>query len=246
MAEPRPAAAPSARPVRPEPEEDPFRLPAPAAAGEADPFHGAFNTAPSDPARSRDMARRNASPPVVDAEPFARLLEAFPVRDESPAFEYPNGAIRAVAYSPAIRDLALVTRDGALSVWSRNPRGVRGGFLTRNDPVSLAAFSPDGKTVATCDNSKGDRFQSVRLWSVADRVERGWKVLASRGLSEPRWPWPSHSMARRLAAAGRDGSMQLFDLSTGNQCATYKGHEGARPLSRIYARWPEVGLGRHR
>jgi WD40 repeat protein len=186
--------------------------------------------APASPVSSGPALETSRPPAPVapaTADPFARLLQVFPVSDESPAFEYPNGAIRAVAYSPAIRDLAIVTKDASLAVWSRNPTGVRARFLVRQARVKNAAYSPDGKMVAVCFDRSRDDLQTVKLWDLGDHLEAG-------GAEKPRFGWivsDPFALAfspdgKMLAAAGADGGIRLLDLSTGRQQAEYRLHSG--------------------
>jgi WD40 repeat protein len=144
----------------------------------------------------------------------------------SPAFEYPNGAIRVVAYSPSIRDLALVSRDGVLAVWSRHPLGVRAEFLERQSRVRSAAFSPDGKTIAACVEPPGDGLEYVKVWDVANYLDVGGGKPRFGGIVRgPSAPAFSPD-GRALAAAGRDGLIHLFDLSSGRQRAQYQAEGG--------------------
>jgi hypothetical protein len=218
-----------APPTEPAPEAAPVGIapptPAPPAEPGATPAPPATPTPLLEPGGPPAPAGAPSESPAA-ADPFARLLEVFPVNDGSPAFEYPNGAIRAVAYSPAIRDLALVCRDGSLSVWSRAPRGVRAEFLARPARVSLAAFSPDGRSVVACLETKDKDAQNVKLWDMAEYLEAGG--------GKPRLGWIVRSPSalafspdgKELAAASQGGSIQVFGLSDGRRRAEFKHHDG--------------------
>jgi WD40 repeat protein len=149
----------------------------------------------------------------VPVEPFTALLKTHRLDDDSPAFEYPNGAVRAVAYSPEIHDLALVTRDGALAVWS--PGGVRAQFLTRNSPDTRYAFSPDGKAVASCDPTRGEDVASVKLWKVREYLEVG----DTSEHTSWRMPHPNALAfspdGKTLAVGGGEGLMRVYDVESG-------------------------------
>ena len=73
--------------------------------------------------------------------------------------------------------------------------------------MTAVAFSPDGSTVAL--GSMGE----VRTYSAADPDKA---ILTLSGIQGPIYSIVYQPSAARLAVAGYDGAVRLFDAKTGN------------------------------
>jgi WD40 repeat protein len=151
------------------------------------------------------------------------MLRLFPVGDTSPASEYPNGAVRAVAYSPEIHDLAIVTRDGALAVCSwRDPPGVIADFVVKHSELGSVAFSSDRKTLAATWRG----YRSIKLWDVAHREERRGDKGTLELDGEHELALAFSPDGKSLASSGKRPTVQIWDLDTRRMRAECFGHEG--------------------
>jgi len=141
--------------------------------------------------------------------------------------------VRAVAFSPDSRTLAVVCENNQGKVWDVHTgkeqaaiRGLKdvvrigegrvvfeGGDLTL---IGQAAFSPDGQTLATA----GFRSPSVCLYDAATDKLRStlvghqWYVTAVAFSPD----------GRMLASACRGGSLRLWDVTTGEERGRLVGH----------------------
>jgi RNA polymerase sigma factor (sigma-70 family) len=91
-------------------------------------------------------------------------------------------------------------------------------FGAKKSQGRVAAFSPDGKTLAT-----GGDGPEVRLWQVATGKERA-VVKGKAGAVGALAFAPD---GRALAVGGTDRHVRLFDLDTGETLADLAGHQGA-------------------
>ncbi len=118
-----------------------------------------------------------------------------------------------LAISPNSELLAIGGNDRTLQLWNATKRSMLPAFEKVAQPVVALAFSPDGKTLATCASGsepRNDYSYFVREWDVADRSLK-------RTLKEMRFPWDIECIAyspdgRWLAGGGGGGEMRLFNL----------------------------------
>ena len=118
-----------------------------------------------------------------------------------------------IAISPNSELLAIGGNDRTLRLWNANSRSMLPAFEKVAQPVVALAFSPDGKTLATCASGNEPRNNYsyfVREWDIAERSLK-------RTLKEMRFPWDIECVAyspdgRWLAGAGGGGELRLFNL----------------------------------
>jgi WD40 repeat protein len=126
--------------------------------------------------------------------------------------------VNALAWSPDGDTLASGGRDGRIYFWDASTRVVRASVGVRIGEITALAWSPDSRTAASAENESGE----VKLW---DRASGGWRAtlkghrdgIADGGVLALAW-----SSNPTLASAGRDRSVRLWDLPTG-QCQVLEG-----------------------
>ena len=117
----------------------------------------------------------------------------------------------ALAFSPGGKTFVTVGANGTAALWSVATGHRVGALMNVGAAVSAgraaaaAAFSPDGRILATAIDS------SIRLWDTATRQQIGTPMTAG--------PGPAYAVAfspdgRTLATAGADGTARLWDVAT--------------------------------
>jgi WD40 repeat protein/transcriptional regulator with XRE-family HTH domain len=122
--------------------------------------------------------------------------------------------VMSVAVNSAGTTLATGGFDQSVVLWN-----LRGPVLTASPftEVSQAAYSPDGKLLATADAD-----HTVRLWDVA----RHRVVTTFRGHGESVFSVAFAPDGRTLASAGSDGTVRLWNIPSHRGLATLTGHTG--------------------
>jgi WD40 repeat protein/tetratricopeptide (TPR) repeat protein len=121
--------------------------------------------------------------------------------------------VASLAYSPDGRLLATGTADHTIKLWDPARGQVVRTLRGHTGPVRCVAFRADGKRLATA----GD--VSVKVWDPSGDQE-------SRSLSPTQ---NAHSLAfsptrRQLATAHADGSVKLWDATTGRELHAFAKH----------------------
>ncbi len=106
--------------------------------------------------------------------------------------------------------------SGQIKLWDSVAQKELGEFIGHTSKVFSAAFSPDGKTLAT-----GAADQTVRLWDTATLKEQ--TIL--NGHRDAVWSVAFSPDGKFVASAGADRIAIVWDVATGQQIGTFKGHE---------------------
>jgi WD40 repeat protein len=161
-----------------------------------------------------------------EGPPGGSHLAIFDVGSGKPLFASEGAAL---AYSPDGRWLAVREADDK-TVVLRDARThkVAARFPGHEGLINSAAFSPDGRRLATCS---ADR--TVRVWQIdpltlpspasgGEGRVRGCQVLLEH--TDDVFAAAFHPDGTRLATAGRDRAIWLWDLARGEAVARLPGH----------------------
>jgi len=127
-----------------------------------------------------------------------------------------QGAVISVAANPKMPLLASAGRDGAIILWDiTTGQPVSSPFQGQPGTVWQVDFSPDGQTLASAGcaelTTRGNCAQGeVRLWDVATGRQLGQSFT---GHNDVAWAITFNADGDKLASAGRDGSIILWDLN---------------------------------
>jgi outer membrane protein assembly factor BamB len=103
-----------------------------------------------------------------------------------------------------------------IKVWNRQSNSERGKLEGHTNKVFCAAFSPDGRTLAT-----GSADRTIRLWNIETMQEQSVLSGHSDAISSLSWS----SDGRTFASASWDKTVKLWDASSGRELATLTGSE---------------------
>jgi WD40 repeat protein len=121
----------------------------------------------------------------------------------------------ALAYSPDGRWLAAREADDkTVALRDARTHEVAARFRGHEGLVNSAAFSPDGRLLATCSVDR-----TVRVWQTD-----GGACRVLRGHTDEVFAAAFHPAGTRLASAGRDRAIWLWDLARGEAVARLPGH----------------------
>jgi WD40 repeat protein len=128
-----------------------------------------------------------------------------------------NSTVWVVLYLPGDKEVLACSGDGRTLVWDRaNGKVVR--EFERAAFARCGAISPDGKRLATGDGLTYYRHDAVRVWDPATgKVVRGFGDYTGEicGVA-----WSPEG--RRLAVAGADATLRVFDPETGKELRRIK------------------------
>jgi WD40 repeat protein len=159
---------------------------------------------------------------------------------EPPKFQAPPATwnpILAVALDPD-GQLAACGRAGRLFLYSipagrlaAQPADPKAGAgLAHKDAVHSAAFSPDGTLLAT------GGYREIKIWKKDLPEKKG--TLESAGEIKAAAVSPD---GKRIAVAGADSAIRIFDVATGKRSAELKGH--AEPVTALRFAGPALLSG---
>jgi WD40 repeat protein len=145
---------------------------------------------------------------------------------EQPGPTRHNDWVCAVAYSPDSKYLVSAggseftpQRNGGktsaeIKVWDVAAKAERGKLEGHTNKIFAAAFSPDGKTLAT-----GSADQTIRLWNVGSMKEQS--VLRGHHDAVSSLAWSRDG--KLLASASWDRTVKLWDAARGSELTTLCG-----------------------
>src|SRR5262245_6392713 len=167
-----------------------------------------------------DLAEKRPDPPQEDAAkgPPAGMRRGPPGGDQGAQ----AGPVRAVAFTPDGKSLAVASLDGSVRVWDVAAAREQAA-LPRHERGALAvAFAPDGRTLAV---AAGDG--TIKLFD-AD----GWKERATlQGHGDRVTSVAFAPDGGVLASGSEDNTARLWDPAAGQPRSTLEGH--TRPVTGV-------------
>lgn len=122
-----------------------------------------------------------------------------------------------LSLSPDGQQLVTADGHGIVKLWDIRTALARFTFKISPSLRTWAAFSPDGKILAVTHESL-----QVTLWNT-QTGQRMAPVLSRQGVFTNLWFFPDG----RLLTAGKDGTLQIWDLHTRQKLDTLPGHSGS-------------------
>ena len=164
---------------------------------------------------SSDLDRSTARAPSVGTLNMGQAK-----RLQIRAQTHPNRPLKAVAYAPDGRHLAISggtfrARDYRVYLWDLNAACLTASLGGHTDTVQALTFSPDGRWLAT-----GSNDFTIRLW---DR-KQGSCARILRQHSEQVNGLTFSPDSRYLLSAGGDMTLRLWAIETGQLVRTFRGH----------------------
>lgn len=130
------------------------------------------------------------------------------------------GAVTAVSHHPRRRLIATGDDSGTVHLWGTERFPLR-SIKAYDAPVSCAAFSPDGRYLATGVRTREhpDTPAVIRIWNVAT----GEMVKELRGHERTIWCLAWHPSGKRLASGSEDMTVRIWEPFEGQHLLTLKG-----------------------
>jgi len=133
------------------------------------------------------------------------------------------GRVRVVAFGPDSGTVLTAGEDGTVRLWDPATGKPRGAPLVHPHPVFAAAFSPDGKTVATGCGRQSPPVGEFHLWDATSNLPRG-RPMSFRG--------PVMAVAFRadggaVAAGSMDGVARTYRVDDGRPLGPDLPHPGS-------------------
>jgi WD40 repeat protein/serine/threonine protein kinase len=134
--------------------------------------------------------------------------------------EFDGGRMRAVAFSPDGRLLAMASEDGQVQLWETSSGKEWASLPGEHADVSCLAFSPDGKRLATNNGN------TIELWDLS--AEEGKPVLSRKiqGHSATVRCLVFSSDGRLLASGEDNWDIRLWNTANGAEARRLQGHIG--------------------
>src|SRR5262249_52019335 len=140
---------------------------------------------------------------------------------------YDAYGVRALAFTSDGKTLAAIGVHDGIKLWDVATGKNTATLKTDKDPT-VAAFTCDGKTLATSDYDYVDEGGRsgvkgwVKLWDVATGREQA----TLQGHTDRVCSMTFSPDGKTLAFGGKDGTIKLWDVAKDRELATLKGHTG--------------------
>lgn len=141
----------------------------------------------------------------------------------SPILKHPY-RVHDVVYSRDGHRVVGVGETGMIVVWETQTGKEVFRLRGHQDAVERALYSPDGRFLVTAG-----RDRTVLVWDLTIEPTAGQEIVPFKSLLGPseteRITGLSFSMdGRRLASSGRDHTIRIWDLASGQETLTLRGH----------------------
>ncbi|MBY0522718.1 MAG: protein kinase [Gemmataceae bacterium] len=113
-------------------------------------------------------------------------------------------------WAPDGRTVVVRATDNTAKLYDVAAQKERKTLRHEQGYIGSVAYSPDGAILATATGSYGD---TIKLWETATGAER----LAFKGYSGPIGALAWSDTGRKLASIGLDGSVRIWDATTGTE-----------------------------
>ena len=152
-----------------------------------------------------------------------KLWDVASGRPLAPVLTHPQ-AVNDVVFAPDGRRLVAVGGQGMVQVWDARTGAGLQVLHGHGDAVERALFSPDGSVLATAGHG-----QTIRLWDLMTNPGPGQETVPPRILIGPLETEQITGLSfspdgRRLASSGRDHTIRIWDVASGNETLTLRGH----------------------